>query len=196
MILEAFKILITAIVILFAGIGAIVGYESYQDYIKKAGVSASSNAGYSQPASDASGTAVMPNVVSSLAPESVYQGAPFLAKEDEYRKAVLEQFQKGQPVYFIGEVVQVIKPNVVKVSTEMQFYGTNILHMEFLGFSGQEVLVRFPDRPPYIQGDSVSINGQYLGVVNDMPVIDADYYALSDNSTHFPNSEGKGFAAR
>lgn len=193
MILEAFKILITAIVILFAGIGAIVGYESYQDYIKKAGASTSNSSGMS----------VMPNVVSYAVPESRYKDAPMLSDRDEYRQASLQQMPEGQLVSLLGEVTQLIEPNTVVVSTGMQVAGTNVLDMVVLGYSGQDVLVRFPDRPPYIIGDITSVKGQYLGVkkmtgsvdgVTDLPVIDADYYTVSGSTSLFTKSES--YAAR
>jgi hypothetical protein len=187
---------VTALVLL-AIVGGITVYESYQDYIEKAGVSTSSGSGIS----------VMPNVVTYSVPDSSYKNAPMLTTRDEYRRAALQQMPQGNLVSLIGEVIQIIEPNIAVISTGMQVAGTSILDAVVLGYSGQNVLVRFPDRPPYIIGDITTVKGQYLGVkemtssvegVADFPVVDADYWLTGrmDELDSFLKNQTTGFSAR
>lgn len=205
-----FKAIGATALVLFAGIGVFASIDYYNQYIEKAGQLAARQAqsGVNDLDSEQSASGIMTHVSSSLVPESAYKNALSLSSTDVYKKAVFEQIPQGRPVSLFGEVVQIIKPNLALVATGIQVTSGNVLHATISGYSGQYVLIRFPDRPAYIFGEFGGVKGQYLGVarmnvstegVVDIPVIDVDYYWDSSNQSRlddFLKSEGAGLAAR
>ncbi len=99
------------------------------------------------------------------------------ATQFDYKKAMLNQYQKGDLMAFTGEVNQIIADkNALFATKKLSAFG---------GYAGESVYLMFDAKPQLIDDEKACINGRYigtkkyetvLGAENEVPVIQVDYY--------------------
>ena len=95
----------------------------------------------------------------------------------DYKKAMLNQYQKGELLAFTGEVNQIVSDKNALFATKKLGFGS--------GYAGESVYLMFEAKPQLIDDEKACINGRYigtkkyetvLGAENEVPVIQVDYY--------------------
>lgn len=94
----------------------------------------------------------------------------------DYRKAVLGEYEKGAKLKFVGSVNQIIGDDAAMIQTKQ---------VEFVGYSGEPVLLSFDEKPRIVTEDTVRVLGRYLGTQKyetvlgqekEDPLVYVDYY--------------------
>ena len=98
----------------------------------------------------------------------------------DYRKAVLNEYNKGDLLIFTGRLNQIIDDDMAMIQTE-----SNII----FGYAGNPLLLVFSNKPEVITDDVVKIYGRYsgtqkyetiLGQAKEVPLVKVDYYYIQD----------------
>lgn len=94
----------------------------------------------------------------------------------DYKKAMLNQYPKGEMLAFTGEVNQIVLEKNALFATKKLSFGS---------YAGDSVYLMFEEKPQLIDDEKACINGRYigtkkyetvLGAEKEVPVIQVDYY--------------------
>jgi hypothetical protein len=121
-------------------------------------------------------------MISDLGPSPAISSYQQDEKGLDYRKAMLHDYTKGTLLYSDAEIKQIYNESFALAFTEKTI----------IGFTGNTIMIVFPEKPRLLVNDKVHIRGRYIGTKKfeatdhseqEVPFIKADYYKLLDASS-------------